>query len=609
MPSFVKTILKCALTGIIVQSLTIFCLQAEEAKQLEGVVSAAMLNIRSGPGQEYPSTRQLTQGNRVSILKMAGEGEWIKIKFQGETGFIRNRESYIHIRKSPSKPSPREAPPKPSPPAPRVTTLKSAKESGVIASDWLHVRSGPGTTYPSIVLLKQGAKVDILKEMDGWLHIAFEGGTGFIRNRETYITLPTKSKKTAHQEAKPSPVQQPSAVPEREREREPLAKKPEPAPALSVSPPPNKVTVPIPPQEAARSRVEQITQKIEYRQQEAKQYTEKEQSIISGLDEIEVSLNILFQGAAAIRKNLTEIETKVADAEKQLNDLTAAMAADEEYIAKRIVSLYKLSNIGNMPILASSDSMYEFFTRKTAMDRIIEEDARVFENYDKNRDRLVALKKDLESQQANMVSLTSDYDEKIRIISNQKEKRSKLLGDIRRQKNLTMAAIAMLRETQADLEQKIQSSYRRETSRPTEEKGAGPACVFTQGGMTPPVNGQVVSLFGQGMAAGYHFKTLYNGIDIKTERGEPIQALCGGKTIFSEWLRGYGNLIIIDHGNDYYTVYAHAEELFKKKGDPVETGEVIGTVGESGSTLEPKLYFEIRHHGKPIDPLTWLKKG
>jgi septal ring factor EnvC (AmiA/AmiB activator) len=79
--------------------------------------------------------------------------------------------------------------------------------------------------------------------------------------------------------------------------------------------------------------------------------------------------------------------------------------------------------------------------------------------------------------------------------------------------------------------------------------------------------------------------------------------------IFSGWFNGYGNMVIIDHGESYSTVYAHAHELFKKLGDMVDTHEVIATVGETGSMAGSKLYFEMRHRGKPVDPLRWMKQG
>ena len=100
-----------------------------------------------------------------------------------------------------------------------------------------------------------------------------------------------------------------------------------------------------------------------------------------------------------------------------------------------------------------------------------------------------------------------------------------------------------------------------------------------------------------------------NGIEIKTRQGTPIRAVFSGETIFSSWLKGYGNVIIIAHGEHFHTVYAHVEEVYSAKGKPVEAGEVIATVGDSGSMVGPSLYFEIRHKGSPVDPLQWVNKN
>ena len=104
-------------------------------------------------------------------------------------------------------------------------------------------------------------------------------------------------------------------------------------------------------------------------------------------------------------------------------------------------------------------------------------------------------------------------------------------------------------------------------------------------------------------------RSFRSGIDIRAEHGEPIRAVSAGRVVYAGWLRSYGNMIILDHGGSYHTVYAHAEELFKGKGDAVEAGEVIATVGESGSMAGPLLYFEVRYHGKPLNPLKWIRKG
>jgi septal ring factor EnvC (AmiA/AmiB activator) len=124
-----------------------------------------------------------------------------------------------------------------------------------------------------------------------------------------------------------------------------------------------------------------------------------------------------------------------------------------------------------------------------------------------------------------------------------------------------------------------------------------------------PVRGKIVTSFGQSRDEKYDVTTFQSGINIQAARGEPVHAVSEGDTIYSGWFKSFGNMLIVDHGDHYYTVYAHLEEVFKVKGDRVEKDEVIATLGDSGSLIGPALHFEVRHHGKPVDPLQWIKKG
>ena len=90
--------------------------------------------------------------------------------------------------------------------------------------------------------------------------------------------------------------------------------------------------------------------------------------------------------------------------------------------------------------------------------------------------------------------------------------------------------------------------------------------------------------------------------------GAEVSACAAGRVVFSDWLRGYGNLLIIDHGGTYMSVYANNESVLKNVGDKVTAGKTISTVGTSGASDEPGLYFEIRYKGKPINPQPWLAK-
>lgn len=125
-----------------------------------------------------------------------------------------------------------------------------------------------------------------------------------------------------------------------------------------------------------------------------------------------------------------------------------------------------------------------------------------------------------------------------------------------------------------------------------------------KGRLIKPVNGRIIGRFGTKRSG----SALWQGIRIPAPEGAEVKASAPGVVVFSDWLRGYGNIVIIDHGNTYMTVYANNESIYKNAGEKVSQGETIGTVGTSGGSSEPGLYFEIRYKGKPINPVPWFRK-
>lgn len=119
-----------------------------------------------------------------------------------------------------------------------------------------------------------------------------------------------------------------------------------------------------------------------------------------------------------------------------------------------------------------------------------------------------------------------------------------------------------------------------------------------------PVAGQIVNQFGQRLVG----NLTWQGLLISANLGEKVHAIAAGRVIFAQWFRHLGLLIILDHGNNYMSLYAHNQKLYSKTGEWVETGHVIAAVGNSGGRQTPGLYFEIRYQGTPVDPLKWLKR-
>jgi septal ring factor EnvC (AmiA/AmiB activator) len=129
-----------------------------------------------------------------------------------------------------------------------------------------------------------------------------------------------------------------------------------------------------------------------------------------------------------------------------------------------------------------------------------------------------------------------------------------------------------------------------------------------KGKLNWPIKGKVVSFFGKKRSTKFDTYIINNGIKIKPGDSDQVKSIYPGEVVFADYYKGYGNLIIIQHAKNLYTLYGHCEKMFKQKGDNVNEGEVISLAGDSGSTEGKSLYFEIRTQLKPQDPLEWLRK-
>jgi septal ring factor EnvC (AmiA/AmiB activator) len=123
-----------------------------------------------------------------------------------------------------------------------------------------------------------------------------------------------------------------------------------------------------------------------------------------------------------------------------------------------------------------------------------------------------------------------------------------------------------------------------------------------KGQLRLPTRGTISNRFGTTRQEGSTWKGLF----IVARAGSEVHSIASGRVVFAEWMRGFGNLLIVDHGASYLSVYANNEALLKQVGEEVRAGEAVATVGNSGGHPESGLYFELRHQGKPLNPSAWL---
>jgi septal ring factor EnvC (AmiA/AmiB activator) len=214
----------------------------------------------------------------------------------------------------------------------------------------------------------------------------------------------------------------------------------------------------------------------------------------------------------------------------------------------------------------------------------------------------VAQKKTLETEKGARQQVLYKLSEQIR------QQRKEIDTLVRDEKRLTRLIEKLARLAATTPKPKPQTQPNNKTGQSVKEVAdaslAGLNFPRLKGKLALPVAGEILSKFGQNREDG---GPAWKGLFIRARQGHEVHSVGSGKVAFADWLRGFGNLLIIDHGDGYLSLYSNNESLYKQPGDPVRAGDVVATVGSTGGQNEPGLYFELRHQGKPFDPLTWVR--
>ncbi|MDV6344968.1 murein hydrolase activator EnvC family protein [Nitrosomonas sp. Is37] len=211
-------------------------------------------------------------------------------------------------------------------------------------------------------------------------------------------------------------------------------------------------------------------------------------------------------------------------------------------------------------------------------------------------------KQQLEQEKIKREEILANLSEEI---TQQQQEISKLKSDEQRLSNLVKEIDRLLsqkKSTPPVTDKSSQSSLH--NSLLPDSSASGRSFASLKGQLRLPIRGELVNRFDSPRQEG---GIKWKGLFIRSQNGNEVKAIASGQVVFADWLRGFGNLMILDHGNNYMSLYGYNEAIYKRVGDQVRSGDTIATVGNSGGHRESGLYFELRHQGKPFDPLTWVK--
>ncbi|MBW2038341.1 MAG: peptidoglycan DD-metalloendopeptidase family protein [Deltaproteobacteria bacterium] len=333
----------------------------------------------------------------------------------------------------------------------------------------------------------------------------------------------------------------------------------------------------------------EVQKQLQEKKKKARKKWWEERKITDALDEIGRRLNRKKRELRKLNTEMKVLGKKVAQHEGEIARLERLLAALEERFTSRVRAMYKLHRVGVVRVLFSAEGYSDALRRYKLFRLIVESDLRLLQAYQRAIGEREGRKKELIQERGDLLRKKREIEAKKKEIEREKRKRSKMLAAVKAERRAYQKAIAELKESEKDLRSLIEKLKLKAASL----KGAGFKAL--RGKLLPPVRGIPFSPQGR-----------KKGIGIKAPEGAEIQAVFNGKVAYASWFKGYGNLMIIDHGDGYYTISAHASRLLKKVGEEVKMGEVVALVGSTGSIEGPMLYFEIRHHGRSEDPLKWL---
>ena len=342
-----------------------------------------------------------------------------------------------------------------------------------------------------------------------------------------------------------------------------------------------------------KEEFKRIKSKLLLKQKEKEATLKKESSIRRSLNRTQKDLHKREKVLKQKRAGLNQINKKMHDTESQISILARDIKQTENRLSSGLQALYKVSQVPPDAYLFSLSSCTDLPKMDKYLRVLVEHHAQSTKTYK----RELALKL---SDKTKMVRNRIQWQHSISEEEKKREKVRKLRNTEQAKLKSTVNQKVTYQKSITEMEKRsklIQSLIDKlERERPVLSYGKSKYGML-KGKLRLPVQGKVVSLFkerGQ------------NGIEIEASIGAPVRAILPGKVVYADWFKGFGNLIIIDHGDGIFTISGNCSKLIKKRADTVSEGEVIAQIGSSESDGDSRLYFEVRHQGKPQDPLKWI---
>ena len=347
--------------------------------------------------------------------------------------------------------------------------------------------------------------------------------------------------------------------------------------------------------EEKQQQLNSVQQQIEAQQRKAELARRKEQTIAEQLRAIQQELDTAEDEYETVNDQLENTEQHIKANVELSNRLTKKLEVQTKTLHRRIRDIYKNGQVNYLDVLLGAKDFNDFVGRMDILKKILAYDNALIQGTKADRETLRKAKEQLEADRAKIVELRKLAAAKREQVAERRQERRGVLNAATYERETAERAYRELIETSRQIEQMIKRIQ-------SGEKNIG----GSTGTMTWPAEGEITSPFGWRVHPIFGTQRLHTGIDIGADYGDAIRAADGGVVIHADWMGGYGNAVIIDHGNGISTLYAHNSQLLVDEGQTVAKGQTVARCGSTGYSTGPHLHFEVRQNGSPVNPLNYL---
>lgn len=346
---------------------------------------------------------------------------------------------------------------------------------------------------------------------------------------------------------------------------------------------------------------------IEASRERVGEHEREERNLLERLEEVDRSMDTLRSDVQRSEQRAAKAQAELARVDERLTQARQRLASTRRAMSVRAVALYKSGAVGPLRVLFSSSSLQQMLSKVGSLERLLEYDAGLIARFSSEVERLQTVEREAERSAGRRDAARATLREHSQALRAERAAKRELLAMVRSDRSRERALLVELERSARVLEETLSGLSGVGAAEGTSLDGSGFAA--RRGSVNRPVRGRIQQSFGRVVDEEYQTVIFRKGVEFAAASGDSVRAVARGRIRFAGWFRGYGKIVIVDHGDDYFTVSGHLADIFVEVGDLVGENDTLGTVGETGSLSGPSLYFEVREGGSPLDPAEWLANG